>query len=133
MDYEALLKRGRDALPESVQERGRFEIPKVVGHIQGNKTVISNFNQIASALGRDLNHILKFIFKALATPGKVVGTNVLLGAKISASRINDTIRQYANEYVLCAECGKPDTKLVTEGKVSSLRCAACGAKRPVKG
>lgn len=128
-----MLKRGRDSLPESVHERERFEIPKVMGHIQGNKTVISNFGQIASALQRDVNHLLKFVLKALATPGKISGNNVIFGTKVSASRLNQVIKVYADEYVLCFECGKPDTKIINEGKVAFIKCAACGARRPVKG
>ena len=132
MDYDSLLKRGRSALPESVNERSRFEIPKVMGHIEGNKTVISNFGQIASALGREVNHLLKFVLKELATPGKLSGNSVIFGTKVSASRINEVIKMYVDEYVLCFECGKPDTKLILEGKITYLKCAACGARRPVK-
>ena len=54
MDYEAMLKKGRENLPESVQNAERFEIPKVQGHIEGSKTVITNFNQIAGVLRREV-------------------------------------------------------------------------------
>jgi len=61
-----------------------------------------------------------------------VGGRLIIGTKTSAKRINDKIRQYATEFVLCSECGKPDTKIVKEGQLASLRCLACGAKKPVK-
>ncbi|MBI4439810.1 translation initiation factor IF-2 subunit beta [Candidatus Woesearchaeota archaeon] len=131
-DYTALLKKVREKLPESSTLRERFEVPKVLGHIQGNRTIVSNFPQIAQALGRDQHHMLKFILKELATPGDLKKTGLLFGAKIPASRINDKIRLYADRFVLCPECGKPDTKLEKEGPVTMLKCAACGAKHPVK-
>ena len=38
-DYKELLEKGRKELPESLKvTAGRFEIPKVKGHIEGNKT-----------------------------------------------------------------------------------------------
>ena len=54
MDYEEMLKKGRSELPESVHNAERFEIPNVLGHIEGNKTIISNFIQIAGVLGRPI-------------------------------------------------------------------------------
>ncbi len=127
-----MLKKGREGLPEFVFDKERFEIPKVKGRIQGNKTIISNFAQIASSLGRDVKHLLKFILKELATPGELKGQTVVIGRKVSASMINEKIKKYAEEFVLCPDCGKPDTKIIEEEGVSYLRCTACGAKHPVK-
>jgi len=133
MDYKELLTRARDNLPESVFEKERFEIPKVKGHFEGNKTVISNFNQIAQTLRRGADHLLKFILRELATPGEIKKSGLLvLGARVPASRINDKIRQYAYEFVLCPVCSKPDTELIKEGDFTFLKCTACGAKKPVK-
>lgn len=132
MDYSEMLKKARDEMPESVFESERFEIPKVTGHIQGNRTVISNFHSIANILGRPVDHVLKYILKELATPGKLTSHSLMLGAKVPASRINEKIRKYASEYVLCADCGKPDTKIIKEGEVSFMKCQACGSKKAIK-
>ncbi len=127
-----MLKRGISQLPESVFEKQRFEIPKALGQIQGNKTIISNFRQIASALRRPVEHLLKYLLKELATPGELTQSGLIIGSKVPASRVNEKIRQYAEEFVLCMECGKPDTQIITEEDISHLKCLACGAKRPVK-
>jgi len=133
MNYEDMLAEVRKNLPEAVFLKERFEIPKVFGHIQGNRTIISNFLQIASALRRDVNHLLKYVLKGLATPGEIKKSGALiLGTKVPASRINEKIRQYANEFVLCFECGKPDTKIEKEGELLYMKCTACGAKNIVK-
>lgn len=132
MEYKQLLKKARDALPEAAFEKQRFEIPKVRGHIQGNMTVVSNFKQIALALGRSPEHLLKFILKELATPGGLKPKGLLIGTKVSASKINEKIKQYAQEYVLCPECGKPDTKIEKEEQFAYLKCTACGARHSVK-
>ena len=128
-----MLEDVRKDLPEAVFMKERFEIPKVVGHIQGNRTIITNFLQIASTLRREVEHLLKYVLKGLATPGEIKKSGALiLGTKVPASRINDKIRQYANEFVLCLECGKPDTQIVREGDLNYMKCTACGAKNVVK-
>mgnify|MGYP006306868439 CR=1 FL=1 len=127
-----MLKRGREKLPDSIHAAERFEVPKVRGHLQGNKTVLSNFQEIASSLGRDPKHLLKFIVKELAAPGDMKKTgSIILGSKIPASRINDKVKQYARIFVICPECGKPDTKITKEKGINSMKCLACGAKTPI--
>lgn len=132
MNYKELLEKARKLLPTAAFEKQRFEIPKVLGHIQGNMTVVSNFRQIADTLGRQHEHLLKFILKELATPGELKPKGLLIGTRVSASKINDKIRQYALEYVLCHECGKPDTKIEKEGPFAFLKCQACGTKYSIK-
>ncbi|MBI2108273.1 translation initiation factor IF-2 subunit beta [Candidatus Woesearchaeota archaeon] len=131
--YKEMLEETRKGLPEVVQIRDRFEIPKVMGHVQGNRTIISNFLQIASTLGREVDHLLKFVLKELATPGEIKKSGALImGTKVPASRINDKVRKYAIEFVLCPECGKPDTKIEQSENIHYIKCQACGAKNVVK-
>ena len=128
-----MLEKGIKELPKSIKDKGeRFEIPNVKGHIQGNKTVISNFIQIAGVLRRKPEHMLKFVLKELAAPGEIKKIAVIIGRKVSAVSVNEKIHKYADEFVICPECGKPDTQLMKEGKVMFKRCLACGAKHPVK-
>ena len=131
-NYEALLQKAEQELPESVAGGERFVIDKVLGHIEGNKTVIINLKKIAKDLGREENHLLKYLLRELATPGKFAGERVIFGTKVAASLINKKIKKYASEFVYCSECSKPDTKLVEEKDIMYLRCLACGSKKPVK-
>ncbi|MFH0875707.1 MAG: translation initiation factor IF-2 subunit beta [archaeon] len=133
MDYKEMLGRGRNKLPESVLKIERFTIPKVRGHLQGNKTIISNFQQITESLRREPEQVLKYILKELATPGEFSKNLVIIGSKISAERINQKIEQYAILFVICKECKRPDTKLTKSERVSFINCAACGAKYPING
>ncbi len=132
MNYEALLDKAISELPATIQDKDRFEIPQVMGHLQGNHTVITNFYKIAKAFSREPSHLLKYILKELAAPGKLDGQRLILGTKVASARINAKIKQYAQVYVLCADCGKPETKIVQEKGLSSLRCQACGSKHSVR-
>jgi len=132
MDYEKMLKKVRKELPKINSKTERFEIPKVIGHIQGNKTIISNFNQIANTLQRKPEHLLKYILKELATPGDLKSTGLLIGRKISSIIINGKIKKYVDVFVTCPECKRPDTELLKERGITFMQCLACGARHPVK-
>ncbi len=130
--YEELLTQAEKELPEKAAAAERFELEKITGHLEGNKTIISNLKRIADKCGRPPEHLLKYLLRELATPGKVDGDRVIFGTKIPAELINKKIRQYASEFVLCVQCNKPDTQLTIIEKIPYLKCMACGAKRPVK-
>ena len=131
-DYEKLLKEAYKDIKPIKSTGERFEIPKVQGHVEGTKTVLTNWAQIASTLRRDQEHILKFLLKELATSGKIKGTQVILQRRIPSSKINEKIEQYTNEFVLCKECKKPDTEIIKKDRFSFLHCLACGAKHSVR-
>lgn len=131
-DYETLLKKAREKLPTFAVEKSRFEVPNARGHIQGTKTIITNFQQIVESMQRDPQHVLKYILKGLAIPGEVKSVGMVLGGKIPASRINEKIQQYAQEFVFCRECHKPETKLEKEGMIYFMKCQACGARHSIK-
>ncbi len=131
MRYEELLKKAKKELPKVSEKKERFDIPKIKGHVQGTRTILSNFTQIAQYLRRTPQHMLKYILKELATPGEIKKTGTIIGSKVPASRINEKIRAYAEKFVLCKECGKPDTKLEKEGNLIYVKCMACGARKTV--
>lgn len=127
-----MLRKAKEQLPDEIESTERFVIPKVRGHIQGSQTVINNWFEVAKALDRKPEHLLKYVQKELATPGEIIKQSVLFGSKLSASRINEKIVQYADDFVFCKTCGKPETKLSKEGGVIIMTCQACGARTPVK-
>jgi translation initiation factor 2 subunit 2 len=131
MDYKKLLERAQSKIPKKALQKERFEIPKVKGHIEGSKTIITNFIQITSILRREPSHLLKYLLRELAAPGNIDGQRLIMGKKISSGIINEKIEKYANEFVICKDCKKPDTQLQKEGRVLMLKCTACGAKHPI--
>lgn len=133
MDYSKLLRRAKENMPDVVHEKERFEIPKVRGHLEGQKTIISNLSQIAGLLNRPIDHIVKYLLRELAASGEYTKrSQFVLKAKIPASRVNAKVRQYAHDFVLCTTCGKPDTDMKKDGAFMFVHCQACGAKFQVK-
>ncbi len=130
--YEEMLKRARQNIPEKALKSERFEIPKAEGHIQGSKTIITNFKDIASQFRRAPEHLLKYLQRELATPALIEGPRLVLGRTLNSGLINSKIEQYAKDFVLCSQCNKPDTEIIKEDKVLVLKCTACGAKHPIR-
>jgi len=131
-DYEKLLNEAYSKVKTINTGTGdRFEIPKAEGRFEGKKTIITNFTQIASYLRRPIEHFQKFILKELATSGTKEGDRFILNQKFPSDKLNIKIEQYAKAFVICKECGKPDTEIRKDGRMHFLHCLACGAKQPI--
>jgi translation initiation factor 2 subunit 2 len=130
-NYEQLLDEAYKSIKHT-ESKERFEIPKAEGHFEGKKTILTNFFQIASYLRRNPEHFQKFLLRELAVSGQKEGDRLVLNMNVPSAKINEKIQQYAKEFVLCAECGKPDPELVKEDRFSFIKCMACGAKHSVR-
>ncbi len=131
-NYDEMLDKAYKELPEVSKEEVRFEIPKVKGSIQGNRTIITNLQQIANDLRRDINHVFKFLLRELATTGDIKSGGTIFVGRFNSSFLNEKIEKYVKEFVMCDQCGKPDTELMKERGLTFKRCAACGAKSSVR-
>jgi translation initiation factor 2 subunit 2 len=127
----ALLDRAKIACPETIENHERFELPEMDVLQEGKITVLRNFIDITDKLRRDPQHLLQFMLKELGTPGNIEGRRAVFKAKISPQQINDKIQMYTETYVICSECGLPDTKMTKDGRTLMLECEACGARRPI--
>ncbi len=131
-DYEKLLEEAHKKIKKIDDTGNRFEIPKIEGHFEGKKTILTNFLQIASHIRRKPEHFQKFILRELATSGNIEGDRLILNNKIPSAKINTKIEDYVKEFVLCKECKKPDTELIKEDRLTFIHCLACGAKHSVR-
>ncbi len=130
--YENLLEEAYKKVKVIAKGSERFEIPKVEGQVSGKNTIITNISAIADYLRRPVDQIAKFLLKELATSGKMEGGRLILNTKLNSSKVNDKVQQYAKEFVLCTECQKPDTEIVSEKSIKFKKCLACGAKSPLR-
>lgn len=130
-DYLALLDRAKIACPETIENHERFELPEMDVLQEGKITVLRNFIDITDKLRRDPQHLLQFLLRELGAPGNIEGRRAVFKAKISPQQINDKIQMYTETYVICSECGLPDTKMTKDGRTLMLECEACGARRPI--
>ncbi len=134
MKYEEMLDRLYEALPERTKKHDRFEFPEALSFLQGNKTIIKNFPTIVKAINRDEKHLFKFITKETATAASVDESGrLVLNGKFYQQQVNDLVKSYFKQFILCPECDRPDTKVIEKQGIKMLKCEACGAVSAVKG
>ncbi len=132
--YEELLERALAELPKKkVVRHERFEIPRVRVQREGSRTVVKNFGQVAKAINRNEEHLSKYLVKSLGTAGFLESGRLVLQGKFTEEEVQKEIDDYVRRYVICRECGAPDTEFVREERVLMIRCLACGAKYPARG
>ena len=131
-EYEKLLDRAYSQVPEEVKKIKRFEMPKVDVFFEGNKTILRNFSQLARTMRRDETHMQKFLTKDLGAYSTMGGGRLIFNKKFFGSKIGDSFKKYAAEYVICPECGRPDTRFTSMEGVRIIKCEACGGWKPLK-
>jgi translation initiation factor 2 subunit 2 len=132
LEYKDLLKRVIESTPKKEISDDRFKLPKAEIFYEGNTSVIKNFDKITDAINREPDLLLKYLLGGLGTAGEIVGGRAVFQGKIPARSIQDKIKEYIDNFVICSECNRPDTHLVKQGRTTLIRCDACGAFRSVK-
>ena len=130
-DYNDLLKKGMDEVPENVGSSDRFEIPEVKTRKDGSKTIVENFQDFVKKFNREEKHLSKFIQNELGTAGHIENGELILNGEFRRGNINGRIENYAEQFLYCPECGSPDTEMKKEKGVELLKCQACGARNPL--
>ncbi|MBV0903381.1 translation initiation factor IF-2 subunit beta [Haloarcula salina] len=129
MEYDEMLDRAIEETPEIDGTSERFEVPDPEVRQEGNATVYENFQATCSRLGREDDHVMKFLQNDLGTSGHIDESGrARLTGEFGADRIAAALDEYVEEFVICSECGLPDTKLEREQGALLLRCEACGAR-----
>ncbi len=131
-NYQELLDKGYENIPDNVKKLSRFEIPKVQIRIEAKNTYITNFNKIINTLNRDRKHFIVEFLKKVGTMGEMRGQHLFLKGVYKEQVLNRLIELYSKTYVLCKICNKPDTEIQREGKKKFLKCTACGAHEEIK-
>lgn len=132
VDYDDQLERALEETPDVTDASGRrFDIPDPDVRQEGNATVYENFQSTLNHLNRDEDHVLKFLQDELGTSAQIDESGrARLTGEFRTERIQEAIDAYADEFVLCPECGLPDTRLERKQGALVLRCEACGAVSP---
>ena len=131
MDYDDMLDRGIDETPDINADSERFEVPEPDVRQEGHATVFENFQQACDDLSRDEDHLLKFLQDEVGTSAHIDESGrARLTGEFDTKRIREALDAYSAQYVLCSECGLPDTDIEREQGAEVLHCAACGAVSP---
>lgn len=130
--YEKMLESAYKKIKVVQTSNDRFEIPKVQGKVQGKNTFITNIYDIASYIRRPVENLAKFLQKELAVSGVLEKDRLMLKTTLNSAKVNEKVALYVKEFVLCIECKKPDTEIITEKGIKFKHCLACGAKSSIR-
>jgi translation initiation factor 2 subunit 2 len=131
-NYEELLKKACEKMPEVSTKQERLELPRLFINTVGMRTIISNFKDVADALDRDPQHILKFLTREMATAATFHDSRAIFQGKFQRDSFDRLLQRYTESFVTCPVCKRPDTKILKEKRLSFLVCNACGAKSAIK-
>jgi len=131
-DYSALLKRARAKVPATVGTGERFVMPTAEVLQEGKTTVVRNMADVLDRLNRPSDHLVPILLRELGTAGSYEDGRLVLQGKVSEDNLNARLTKYVETYVICGECGRPDTHLQKDERTTIVKCDACGAHRPVK-
>ncbi|MGC9310894.1 MAG: translation initiation factor IF-2 subunit beta [Candidatus Aenigmatarchaeota archaeon] len=130
MDYKEMLEQVYSVVQKGEVEE-RIQIIQPVISVQGNKTIIGNFDKFCASIRRDPLQVMKFLTRELAAAASFDSGRLTLQTK--SPLVRDKIDKYMKNFVYCAECKRPDTSIKKEGRFFVIKCEACGAKRTVGG
>ncbi|WP_049941180.1 translation initiation factor IF-2 subunit beta [Halorhabdus utahensis] len=134
MDYDDMLDRAIEDTPDIESGSDRFDVPDPDVRQEGNMTVYENFQATVRRLDREEEHVMKFLQDELGTSGHIDESGrARLTGEFGERRIREAIDAYTEEFVICSECGLPDTRLIREQGAILLRCEACGARSATSG
>jgi translation initiation factor 2 subunit 2 len=129
MDYEKQLDRAIEETPDIEGTSSRFSLPDPEIRQEGSASVYENFQSTLNTLDRDADHVMKYLQNELGTSANIDDRGRLrLKGEFRQTRVREAMAEYADDYVLCSECGLPDTRIETENGAEILRCEACGAR-----
>lgn len=110
----------------------RYKMPKLQARIEGRgngiKTNVVNNVEIAKALERPPDYIIKFFgneLGAVTKYDKSSGTSIVNGAHDSGV-LSKLLEVFINTYVQCYACRNPETQVKVKRENILLKCKACG-------
>ncbi len=131
MDYDDMLDRGIEQTPEINADSERFEVADPDVRQEGHATVFENFQTVCGDLSREPDHVLKFLQDELGTSAHIdESKRARLTGEFDQRRMNEAVDTYTEQFVICSECGLPDTEIEREQGAEILHCTACGARSP---
>jgi len=111
----------------------RYKMPliqaKVQGHGNGIHTAVPNMDMVARSLDRPPSYVTKYFGVELGSVTQIVDKDnkYIVNGRHDAETMQDLLDGFIKKFVLCKECGNPETKLrVTSKKAIEQNCIACG-------
>lgn len=111
----------------------RYKMPpiqsKVEGRGNGIKTAIPNLSEVARALGRPPQYVVKYFGYELGAQviAKEEEDRYVVNGAHDQNELQDSLDGFITKFVLCGACKNPETQIQIKGKGDLQKdCKACG-------
>jgi translation initiation factor 2 beta subunit (eIF-2beta)/eIF-5 len=98
----------------------------VVGKGKMIRTYINNIDKISSQINRSQDIIMKY----LSYETNSITKDNWIGLDITGKKIQELIYKFINCYILCKQCGNPETEFNVNGTgknaLLEMHCTSCG-------
>lgn len=98
------------------------------------KTNFANFQDICNTMNRPPEHVQSFLLSEMGSTASIDGNGCLIiKGKFQGKGIENLLKKYLQEYVICSHCGSLETTLTRNSttRLHSLHCSNCTATRTV--
>ena len=85
-------------MPQVSEKRERLELPRLFVTTVGMRTIISNFKEVADALDRDPQHVLKFLTREMATAATFHDSRAIFQGKFQRDSFERLLQRYLEGY-----------------------------------
>lgn len=118
-------------IPRSVQDKyHRYKMPELTGKVEskgnGIKTVLENVTEVADALNRPVNYIVKYFGCTLGSQTEEKDGRYIVKGDHSNAKLQKQLDKFIDIYVLCKGDKNPETKMIVKNGTLVLSCKACG-------
>lgn len=107
---------------------------KVEGKGNGIKTVVVNLSSVAQSLARPGSYVIKWFGLDLGAQTNIdpPDDRWIINGSHDAEVLQKSLFTFIEKYVLCDDCGNPETDITIKDDVVRKDCKACGARsRPL--
>lgn len=115
----------------------RYKMDKLVTKVEGKgngiKTVVVNLVDVARALSRDPNYVIKYFAFELGaqTNTDPKDDRWIINGAHEATKLQDLLDGFIKKFVLCRGCSNPETVVIIKDPRIILDCKACGHRTDV--
>jgi translation initiation factor 2 subunit 2 len=132
-DFRNLMNRGYQTFETSIKESKTKTIIPPDFFKQDRKSYIRNFQAVCTSIGRDSEDIRVYLTKELSmdTSIKEDGSLKIDAIVKSVAMIQNILRNYITEFVMCKSCSSCNTDLAKIDRITFLICKSCKSKRAI--
>jgi translation initiation factor 5 len=123
-NIDDLLDRAYEGL-ENIMRDKKASITAPQIKIENRKTYISNIDDMAKSINRDVADILQYVNSELNVSTSICNQGLKINGSFKVQQIKGILGDYVKKFVLCGSCKSKNTTFETINRQKYLVCKNC--------